>query len=368
MTPVRAALRPRSWPAPWADVVGSWLAARVVVLGVLLAVAWTGTVQEGLLGWDADWYLRIARDGYGGVEQEGLRFFPVLPLFARVLALPLGGSEGAALLLLANAGALLYGWSLHRLALSEGLGEGAARRVVWVAALAPAATVLVMGYTEPLYGALVVGVLMGARRRRWWLVAALGLLAGASRPTGVLLALPVLVEAARGLRGLPPGPLVARAAAVAAPAVGLASYLLWVGVRFGDPLLPFTIQTTPGLRGGLLTNPLPGVLASLAGRGDGDYLAPALHLPFLALAVALLVLSARRLPASFTAYAAVTVLLAATARELQSFERYASSAVPLLLVAALLLRTRVACVTAGLTGLVLLGGYSWATFARLVVP
>jgi hypothetical protein len=353
--------------AAWRAVLLSWLAARaVVLLGLLIASALPADHRDGLLGWDADWYRRIADLGYGHLPDESVRFFPLLPLLARALAL--GTDPGWALLLIANGCALGVGFLTHRLALREGLGECAAKRVVWVVALAPAGYVLVMGYTEPLYLVLLAGLLLGLRERRWLLVAVLGAAAGGLRPTGVLVVLPVLVEALRGLRGAGVGELSRRAAAVLAPAVGLAAYLGWVGATYGSPFLPYTVQQREKLRGGTFVDPLPGIVHAFQAPFGSPASGALLHLPGIAVAVVLVVVVARRLPLSHTAYTALTLLLALTGREVQSFDRYALSALPLVLAAGIVLTTRRAAVVAlGLsTGMLLLS--SVLAFHHSTVP
>lgn len=330
--------------APWPDLLASWLAARVVVGVSLLLVH--SLRQEllarddihlrtvSLLGWDAAWYDRIAASGYDSQGRPGLRFFPLIPLLARGLGTLLGGHPGLALLLLANLGALVYAATLHRLALAEGLDEATARRTLWVAALAPAGFVLVMGYTEAIYGLLVTSAFLAIRSGRWGVAAGLGLLAGTSRPTGVLLVLPAAIEGLRGLRLAGIRGLLGRAAAVLAPVAGLASYLLWNQVHTGNWRRPFTVQTRPSLRGGVFVDThlqLWHAVTGLPGR-----IGPVTpHLPWVPVSLALLVVVARRLPASYTAFAAITLVLAVTATELSSFERYLFGAVPLVLAAAI---------------------------------
>lgn len=332
---------------PWWDVLASWFAARAVVLIALMAVRFVqqevlrGSTHvvlptRGLLGWDAAWYDRIAVHGYDQLPEQALRFFPLLPLAARGLGSLLGGHDGAALLLIADGSALLYAVLLHRLALREGLSESAARRVIWVAAFAPAGFVLVTGYAEAPAGCLLVGALLALRDRHWLWAALLGALGGALRPTGVLVALPALLEAARGLRHSGARQWAARALAVAGPALGLGSYLLWSAVHRGDALLPLTVQTKPGLRGGVFVAPWTTVTHAF-GLLPGRLSATLWHLPWVVVAAVLLVVVVRRFPPSYAALSAATLLLAVTARELSSFERYAAGAVPLLLAAALVL-------------------------------
>ncbi len=82
--------------------------ARVVVAGTLglahfvvdrthpSAPGVAARVHQGLLGWDAGWYETIARQGYGPLGHESLRFFPAVPLLTHVLAWVPGLGDGPA--------------------------------------------------------------------------------------------------------------------------------------------------------------------------------------------------------------------------------------------------------------------------------
>ena len=361
-------------PSGWWPVLGAWLTARVIVLGALALAGdlhrrtSAGGRFDSLVGWDAAWYHDIASSGYARIPHQGLRFFPEFPLLARGLATLPGVSVGTALVVLANGFALLYGLLLHRLAIREGFGPAVAARLVWVAALAPAGFVLVMGYAEPLSGCLITGIALAVRARRWWPAALLGLLAGALRPTGVTVTILVMVEASRHLGTVPWRELAGRLAAAAAPTLGLLSYLLWVRQRFGSMLEPFRVQTSGQLRGAAFVN--PGIAMRIAVRGlvAGHLPSEAVHLFWVLLCLGLLVLCARRLPVSFTALSACIVLLGMTARSLQSYERYAASAVPLLLAAALVPVPRWLRPGILATGGAALGGYEVFAALHLYVP
>ncbi|MCL9795120.1 hypothetical protein MXD58_012560, partial [Frankia sp. AgKG'84/4] len=178
---------------------GRWL----VWLSLALS-SWTVAQVAGVLHrWERASAGRrtIAEVGYSGAGADSRRFFPLLPLMVRVLDHIPGadGHAGIMLLLVVNVAALGFALVLVRLARLEGLDEAATYRLIWLAALAPPAFVLVMGYAEAFAGLLAVAVLLGARSRRWELAACAGLLSGLCRPLGVLLAVPVAVEAARGL-------------------------------------------------------------------------------------------------------------------------------------------------------------------------
>ncbi|HMA46792.1 MAG TPA: hypothetical protein VKP11_06290 [Frankiaceae bacterium] len=350
------------------DVVASWLAGRVVVAAALaLAHFVSGQARipsTGLLGWDAAYYRDVAERGYAGVGREALRFFPLVPLLTRGLGV--GTHAGVVLLVLVNAAALLYAAVLVRLAWVEGLGGPAAARAVWLLALAPPAFVLVMGYSEAVWGVLAAGVFLGLRTRRWELAACAGLLAGLCRPVGVLLAAPAAVEAARGIRGASAGQRLRRVPAVLAAPAGVAAYLLWVGAVHGDPWLPLRLQRAAAAHGAT-TDPLRVVLDAARGTLHGR-LGTGLHVPWLLVCVVLVVVMARRLPASYTVWSALTLAAVLSGSNLDSLERYAFGAFPFVLVAAVLLRRRTSWWLALVASTALLAGYATLAFLLFYVP
>ena len=329
-------------------VLPVWVAARCIV-----ALAWalagavaradrpggtTLALDQGLLAWDGSWYEAIARVGYGGLPEEGLRFFPLYPMVGRLVAVPLGGRDALALVLVANLVALAVAVVLRRLVLDERGDVALADRAVALTLLFPSAFVLVWAYSEALFLLGAVGAVWAARRRQWWLAAACGAVAGATRPLGLLLAVPLVVEAvlahrgAAGAGGRTDGrgwvTWAGRAAAVVGPVVGTGAYLLWVGSTEGDPWLPFTVQS-----------PLRGEAVDPVSRlfqGLGDLVGPerwgdGLHLPFVLAAVALVVVTFRTWPPVYGLLGTVLLLTAVSADNLNSFERYALNAFPLVL-------------------------------------
>jgi hypothetical protein len=348
MTVLAAAPRARLriwWGADGADAVGSWLTARVLVVGALgLAASIASKVNEispgthikrvGLLGWDAHFYSDIARVGYGGVSPETRRFFPLLPMLTWLFGF--GHGTGVILLVLVNVLAFGYGVAFIKLARFEGMSAETARRAVWLLALAPPAFVLVMGYTEALAGLLAIITFYGLRSGRWWLAAGAGLLSGLCRPPGALLVLPALIEIWRTRSAA--GPWVPRLAALVAPLVGAVAYLTYIAIRFGDFFQPLSVQQNPQLHG-KITNPVTVIHRAISGAGDHK-LGNALHVPWLLLFLLLLIPMARRLPASYTAWSALALLSTLAGSNLASVERYCWSAFPFVLVAASLLSSR----------------------------
>jgi hypothetical protein len=359
-------------PVP-GSVLASWVAARLVVLSSLALALYLHRQSEippggnaafphvGLLGWDAAFYRDIAEKGYAGLPVEARRFFPLLPLLVRILGL--GTSAGIVLLVVVNVLAIAYAIALVQLVRVEGWDDELGSRSVWLLALAPPAFTLVMGYTEALAGLLAVLMFLGLRTRRWPLAMAAGLLAGLCRPTALLLCVPALIEALRA----PTESWFRRAAAVVSPAVGTALYLGYIGARFGDPLVPLRIQQESRLHGPA-ANPIETILQSGRGLVDG-HVGTGLHVPWLAVLIVLLVLMARRLPLSYTAWSACTLLGATVGTNLDSLERYAWSAFPFILAAAWILRGRptVWQVVLTVSG-ALMATYSLLAFLGLSVP
>ncbi|MBV9043100.1 MAG: hypothetical protein JOZ68_19065 [Acidimicrobiia bacterium] len=352
-----------------------WVTARLVVAGVFAFAHFlynhlhirvgAKTLHEGLLAWDGQWYQRIARHGYGAISRSGVRFFPLYPLLGRALGFVFGGAVGIALLVLANLPALLFAALLVRLVRREGGDAAAAERAAWFVALVPSGFVLVFAYSEAIAGCLAVGTFLALRSKRWWWAAAAGFLSGLTRPSGALLAVPALIEVARGARRLAPSELAGRLAAVVAPVAGLVAYLAWVGAEFGHAMLPLDVQQRSWLRGGFQN---PGVALYRAGRSafEGHFGGNGIHFPLLVVALVLVVVLFVRWPLSYGAYAAVTFLVAVSAHRIGSSERYLFATFPFVLGIVSLTRSRRveigtlvasgACM-AGLATLALLGAY-----------
>jgi len=192
MEAARAAL----WP---------FLATRLVfiLIGVaapLLYVAHATRQQpahSGWVQWDAQWFIATAEHGYpyklfSDRAYSTTAFFPLYPLLIRLVSLT-GLSLDAAALLIPNVaflGALYYLYRLVRLDYPAAV----ATRALWLLALFPTAIVFFIPYTESLYVLLAVLTLWHLRRRQWLAAGIAGALGALTRQSGIVLALPYLVE------------------------------------------------------------------------------------------------------------------------------------------------------------------------------
>ncbi len=365
------------------SVLAQWLVARAIVLGALALahlvvsrahITNAGVVYRvhtGLLGWDAGFYETIARVGYGPHFHQTVRFFPLVPLATRTLAYLPGVGDGVALLVVANACSLVATALLAVLARRETGDQALARRAVWLICLAPPAFVFVMGYAESTLLLLSVACFLAIRPRlghnpRWCWAAVFGLGAALTRPLGVLLFIPIAIEGVRWWRASQPTQRLALVVAALAPLAGVVIFLAWARAATGDFLLPLRVQSEAGHHGGL-SDPI----STLAHDARGvlhHHFGTALHVPWVVLVLALLVVCWRCWPASYAGFATAVVVVAISGTNLDSFERYALSAFPLALVGATLTRSgRVErCVlTLAAAGL---AGYALLAFLNISVP
>ncbi|PYX34624.1 MAG: hypothetical protein DMG80_01485 [Acidobacteria bacterium] len=178
-----------------------------------------GSWHYALLGvwerFDTLWYLRIAQHGYD--LPRAVVFYPLYPAAIRLVSVLLPPTVAA--LLISTVGAFFFFWGLLRLA-GENLSSMARLRTLLIVSAWPSSFIMFAGYAESLTLALIVWSVVFARASRWGLATVLGLLAGLSRPSGVLVAIPLLVLAVRSRR-------ISAAVALLTP-LGLLSYWGWL--------------------------------------------------------------------------------------------------------------------------------------------
>jgi hypothetical protein len=393
-----------TWRALWVSRLIVWVAGVGTVAtlgfgptrgafdppGVTRGFGWLGNLLAAPAArWDSAWYLVIAHYGYrpdlGSYTAARDAFFPLYPLGLHALSdLGLQAVLAGVLFSLAAFAVALY--CLHRLTTLELASSGRpgsrdiAGLAVLVTALAPMAFYFSAVYSESLYLALSVGVFLCARRGRWAWAGVLGMLAVATRSTGLVLVLPALMlylygprddrspdfDRALSSRGPSVGERVPvsgrlwrrlRAARpryrlranvlwLALLPMGLGLYMGYLGLSGGDTLAPFHAQ---GIWGRHFAGPYGGVWdglrAAFAGArqllsdqrahlyypaATGSPFVAAGHnlmlLAFLLIAVPLFVLALRVLPLAYGLYAIAALALPlsypAPAQPLMSLPRF----------------------------------------------
>ncbi len=377
-----------------ADAVSAFWASRAIVwIAGLVAIAIFGAAPEtsarldplyltlpfdrfgDLLAaptarFDSAWYLAIAEHGYNVDGRPA--FFPLFPMLVAAAGALTGSPLLAAILISSGLGVLAL-YLLHRLVMLDFDAVGA-RNAVRIVAFGPSAFVLSAAYSESLFLVLSIGAVYSARLGRWAPAGLLGALAAGTRPTGLLLLVPLLFIYLYGPRADRPSPGIGamRRRHRLAPDVlwlalvpaGLLAYLAYLGIQTGDPLAAFTAQSDwerifaplgaiplgawAAIRGVFELVPgdfLPGV----AGVTTGEFalalaLRDIIEFGFLCLGGWLVVEGWRRLPHAYTVWTVAALLLPlsvpATDQPLMSLPRFMLVLFPLWIALALWARER----------------------------
>jgi hypothetical protein len=334
---------------------------------------------------DSGWYYRIADQGYSYTpgQQSPIAFFPTFPLLVHAVGVLLGGdySTAAGLVTLACAAGVVMLFA-----------DWVRSRVQPRTAVVAVALLLVYPYSFFLYGSgygdasfllSALGAFALLERRHYVLAGLVGALATAGRPVGIAVAVglvvravemiaqdraarretAVLVGTAAGSGSAAAGPPGVRAAERAGPVAfrellrsvrflrwrqavllvsgaGLLAWMVYLGVRFGDPVAFATVQGAPGWnqRGGPRTwFKVPFFGALYFGRWDDVILVVPQAL--VGVAAVLLVRTVwRRFGWGYTAYTVVSLAIPLIGtKDFMGSGRYVLAAYPVLAAAAVVL-------------------------------
>jgi hypothetical protein len=199
--------------------------------------------------WDAEWYLRIARDGYSwngdAAIPQTVVFFPGMPLLMHVGAVLTGTliNGGLLIALVSFLGALIYLYRLCR----PLVGHDRAVSTMWLLAAYPFAVYFGAPYTESVFLLACLGAFFHLSRGEPAASAAWGLLAGASRPNGFFLAAPlalIVLQRVRETRTL----RVRDMLPLCAPLVGVLAFSAYLFWQFDAPTAWLSGQAAWGRR------------------------------------------------------------------------------------------------------------------------
>jgi hypothetical protein len=344
----------------------AWVTARALVgiSAAIVGVLETGDrgpyhwFDRGLLAWDGDWYRAIAENGYRLGEEE-IRFFPLFPLLGRIVGLPFLDNASIGLVIVANAMALAASLMIGTLALKITDNLEIAHRSIWLVSLWPASFVLVFAYGEALFLVLTAWAGIALRDRRWGHVAAAGFLATLTRPTGLAIALLVVAVV------LSDGRMTAREGArqglaLIAPFLGFAVFGMIATREHGEFFAPVDSQE---VHRGEFVDPLRRLLRGFEDIVGDEMFGDGLHLPFALVAIVGVVLLARYVGRPEAIYTGAIVLVAISADNWNSLERYTLNAYPVMIGFAafltdlnriLLWRATIVASSAGLVGMTVL--------------
>ncbi|NNN22137.1 MAG: hypothetical protein HKL80_09085 [Acidimicrobiales bacterium] len=353
-------------------VIGALVASKIIVNKTHPTYSRTLLVnKQGMFSWDAGYYKLIGSTGYGLKSSSVLRFFPLDPLIAHVGSTISGINAGDWMILISNVATLLASVLIFRLAKSV-LPLEVAKNAIWIFFLQPASFVFVMGYSDSTYVFLECAILLLLMRKNpniFWLFA-IGYLAGLTRPTGILLAAPIVWVGLFGNGKISfsfnPVRLFKFLFASTGAVFGMLTYLIWVKIRFGDMWLPLSIQTSSGHRGAF-SDPFTDIYSNALGIFHG-HIGEALHTPWIFLAVLLVVVTWVKLPSYWAFFVTVTLVAVLISHNLDGFERYIGDLVPFMIAASLLItRSKIKGLLLGAGGMIAFL-YAELAFLGLYIP
>jgi hypothetical protein len=163
---------------------------------------------------DTLWYLHIAAQGYD--SPMAVIFYPLYPALIRLFSVVLPPTSAA--LFISTAASFFAFWALLRLA--RDFPDVPRLRLLLLFCVWPASFILFAGYAESLTIGLAFWAIVFARQSRWIAATACGFFAGLARPSGVLVAIPLLLIAWRSRHR--------RALVISLVPAGLFAYWAWL--------------------------------------------------------------------------------------------------------------------------------------------
>lgn len=152
--------------------------------------------------WDSGWYLSIIKNGYQDNQAGGdvHAFFPLFPGIVKALVqlFPANWHSDATILILgllvSNICLVVSMWLLAKLIRLIYSSEQCAYYTILILAFFPTSFIFSSFYGESLFLLLSVATYYFVVKQRWYLVTILSILLTLTRPTGVLIIVPLFVE------------------------------------------------------------------------------------------------------------------------------------------------------------------------------
>lgn len=232
---------------PFARAMGLYVAVRLITLAmVLVNDAFT---NQGLVAhlstWDGAWFLQAVRHGWpshlphaqGHVLANPIAFFPLFPLAIRAVAAVTTLSAAVVGIWLSAVAGLTAVVGVGLLT-AEFTDRDRGERAALLFALAPGSFVFNLIYNDGLLITFCALSLWALLRRRWRLAGVIGVLATATSPVGLILALSCVVSA---------GLAIARRRewrALAAPLLAPLGFFAWMGYLWAHTGEPWAWRIT----------------------------------------------------------------------------------------------------------------------------
>lgn len=312
-------------------------------------------------------YLTIAKYGYSAQFTQA--FFPLYPLILGFGELVNKEWNFIVTGLLISFTAFFLGVFLFRKLLAKDYHRVVVQRSLWFLLIFPTSFYFAALYTESLFFLLVMGALLFAREKRWWLSSIFGAAATATRVTGIFL-LPALLwefydsrksdlSFRENLKKLIFSPIL-----YLVP-LGLLSYMVYLQRIFSDALYFFHAQSVFGAErsGGKLVFPLQTIaryakiLLTVPVSQSGFWIA-VWELSALLFGIVLLIMAhKRRVRRSYLLFSWGVLILPIVTGTLSSFPRYLLLIFPTYIVMGMMKNQKLIF----LVSFILLGLLIWAT-------
>lgn len=312
-------------------IVGTYFFSYVSYL--LIEEELPGNILELWNKWDTGHYLNIVENGYGSPEsdrKELIAFFPLYPYLVKALG-SIFQSYMFTALLISNLAYIAAAYYFYRIVNIDYEKEDARRAVIYLS-IFPTAYFLHAGYTEGLFMALSIGSFYYARTKRWWLSGIFGMLAAATRITGILL-LPALIIEYMAQRDYKLSAIRADIVWVLLIGLGLFSYLVLNYLVSGDPFYFLNLQQETWLR--KLALPYEGFINSIWGMPGyqkiGAYRGDIAEILFALLGLAGVVYSFFKLRLSYSIYVLLIWLIITSSQIWLSIPRFTLTMFPLII-------------------------------------
>lgn len=246
------------------------LLSRIILFAIYETYVWTQRQNTGfwdsLNTWDAGWYLNIIQNGYGTSPMpDGTAtwaFFPLLPAIVRFFWQVLGGDLNTVAGIVMSGLSVLMLAIVYRYLLVTGRSRGEALGIQIFFSLGLYSFYFALLYTETLYLLLLVATLYFLRTRKYLWMGVAGALLSATRNTGIMVVFAIAVQVLEDYcRQEKTGKSVKDflksvfsdwklVLGTCLIPLGMFSYIVYLGIKLGDPLAFLHVQVAWGTGSG----------------------------------------------------------------------------------------------------------------------
>jgi len=315
--------------------LAGWLSSLVV-----LKSKWYFNPQSTIdlfLRWDSGWYLSIVQNGYFFFpgEESSVAFFPLYPSLVKIFSFSYLDARITGFVL-SNVALFLAMIYLFRLINLDYEDKTISLNSVIFALIFPASFFFSIFYSESLFLFLSVGCFYYARKNRWFLASLFGYFAALTKPLGVFIFIPILIEyfAPTSFTDFKLSKIKRNVLYLLLIPAGLLTYMTYLYIEFKQPLAFLEAEAAWGRGFGL-------ALLKLATDSIYDPFYRLIFGGFAALSVLILVyLVHSKVRVSYVTHTFVQLLLIFSSGSPESLPRYVSILFPLYLGFALLSRNK----------------------------